>query len=352
MKGPLRIVQVGMGFWGRDWARMVIPEIDDVELVACVDSDAQALALLQKQMGISGGRCFSSLEAALDAFGADAVLNTTTLPGHAPVTRAALEAGLHVLVEKPFAETLECAQELVELAAARGVTLMVSQNYRFFPAVRTAARLVHEGSLGELYEVSVDFRRNDPAPPNPKRRHHTHDTQPLLIDMSIHHFDLLRLVLGRAPLAISCRAWNPPWSGYLGPPVGVASMLFEGDLEVSYRGSWISAGPETAWAGEWRMEFEQGHLFWTSRGEDNRLEDRVMWRPRRGRARGITLSTMPHIDRAGSLAEFAASLRANREPETSGRDNLGTIALMSAAVESAARREWVQVSQQGSQVAI
>jgi len=308
--------------------------------------------LLQKQMGISSGRCFSSLQAALDAFGADAVLNTTTLSGHAPVTRAALEAGLHVLVEKPFAETLECAQELVELAAARGVTLMVSQNYRFFPAVRTAARLVHEGSLGELYEVSVDFRRNDPAPPNPKRRHHTHDTQPLLIDMSIHHFDLLRLVLGRAPLAISCRAWNPPWSGYLGPPVGVASMLFEGDLEVSYRGSWISAGPETAWAGEWRMEFEQGHLFWTSRGEDNRLEDRVMWRPRRGRARGITLSTMPHIDRAGSLAEFAASLRANREPETSGRDNLGTIALMSAAVESAARREWVQVSQQGSQVAI
>ncbi|TMG00818.1 MAG: hypothetical protein E6I06_16325 [Chloroflexi bacterium] len=77
-----------------------------------------------------------------------------------------------------------------------------------------------------------------------------------------------------------------------------------------------------------------------------------MWRPRRGRARGITLSTMPHIDRAGSLAEFAASLRANREPETSGRDNLGTIALMTAAVESAARREWVQVRQQGSQVAI
>src|SRR5947208_13894888 len=100
MKGPLRIVQVGMGFWGRDWARLVIPEIDDVELVACVDSDAQVLALLRRQMGISGGRSFGSLEAALGAFGTGAVLNTPTLPGHAPVTRAALEAGLHVLVGK------------------------------------------------------------------------------------------------------------------------------------------------------------------------------------------------------------------------------------------------------------
>src|SRR5438874_12609657 len=107
MKGPLRIVQVGMGFWGRDWARMVIPEIDDVELVACVDSDAQALALLQKQMGISSGRCFCSLLAGVVALRAGAVLTTTTLLGHAPVTRAALEAGLVVLVGKPVAESLQ-----------------------------------------------------------------------------------------------------------------------------------------------------------------------------------------------------------------------------------------------------
>jgi predicted dehydrogenase len=343
---------VGFGPHGRGWAKQVIPEITEVDVVGYVDSDPYALDALRETAHVPAELCFESLREAIATTEPQALLNTTALPGHVPVTESALEAGLHVLLEKPFAPSMAAARGLVELAAAKRLVLMVSQNYRFFPAVRTAARLVHEGALGELYEVSVDFRRNDPAPPNPKRRHHTHDTQPLLIDMSIHHFDLLRLVLGRAPVAISCHAWNPRWSGYLGPPVGVASMLFEGDLEVSYRGSWISAGPETAWAGEWRMEFEHGHLFWTSRGEDNRLEDRITLRPRRGRARGIALSSMPHIDRAGSLAEFAASLRANREPETSGRDNLGTIALMTAAVESAGRREWVQVSRQGSQVAM
>ena len=342
----LRIVQVGMGSWGRDWARMVIPEVDGVELVACVDSDDDSLALLREETGIPGQRCFSSLEAALDAFAADAVLNTTTLPAHGPISKAALERGMHVLVEKPFAETLECAQELVDLAAARGLTLMVSQNYRFFPAVRTVARLVQEGGLGELFEVAIDFRRNDAAPPSPKRRHHT-DAQPLLVDMSIHHFDLLRLIVGRAPIAVSCQAWNPAWSGFAGPPVAIASLLFEGDLMVSYRGSWISPGPETAWAGEWSMEFERGQLSWTSRGEDNKLQDRVTLTPRRGRARAIALPSMAHIDRAGTLAEFAASLRAGREPETSGRANLGTMELMIAAVQSTERREWVAVESRG-----
>jgi predicted dehydrogenase len=336
-----------MGAWGRDWARLVIPEVREVELVACVDSDASALALLRDQTPIAKKRCFASLDAALNAFQADAVLNTTTLSGHVPITTAALDAGLHVLVEKPFTETLDCAQELVELAAARRLTLMVSQNYRFFPAVRTVARLVQEGALGDLHEVSIDFRRNDPAPPNPKRRHHA-DAHPLLVDMSIHHFDLLRLIVATAPIAVSCEAWNPTWSGYVGPPVGTASIRFEGDVMVTYRGSWISAAPETAWAGEWSMEFERGNLFWTSRGEDNMLQDQVTLSPRRGPAREIALPALRHIDRAGALAEFAASLRAAREPETSGRDNLGTIALMSAAVRSA---EWGErVAVDGSSV--
>jgi predicted dehydrogenase len=331
-----------MGLWGRDWARLVVPEVPEVELVGCVDSDPRALALLQEQFPISPQKCFSSLDEALDATEPDAVLVTTTLAGHAPITKAALEAGLPVLCEKPFTDKLDCARELVDLAAANGVMLMVSQNYRFFPAVRTAARLVQEGGLGELYEVSVDFRRNDPVPPNPPRRHHT-DPHPLLVDMSIHHFDLLRLILAREPLAVSCEASNPRWSGFQGPPTAVSSILFEGGVVVSYRGSWISAGPETAWAGEWRMEFERGQLFWTSRGEDNVLLDRVVARSRRGKRSTVPLPAMAHIDRAGTLAEFAGALSANREPETSGRDNLGTIALMTAAVESADRREWVRV---------
>jgi predicted dehydrogenase len=340
---PLRIVQVGMGFWGRDWARFVIPEVPGVELVGCVDSDARALALTQQLTSMGPDRCFSSLEAALEATRPDAVLNTTTLPGHAPISTAALEAGAHVLVEKPFTDSLDCAKELVELAAAKGRTLMVSQNYRFFPAVRTVAQFVREGSLGDLYQVAIDFRRNDPSPPFPRRRHHVADEQPLLIDMAIHHYDLLRLILAGEAESVSCAVSNPAWSGFHGPPAAIGSILFENGVSVSYRGSWISAANQTAWAGEWRMEFERGHLSFTSRGEDNVLLDKVVVKPRRGKARKLELPTLAHIDRAGALAEFASALRAGREPETSGRNNLGTIALMAAAVESAGRGQWVPV---------
>src|SRR6266542_285947 len=319
---PLRVVQVGLGDWGRDWAWRVIPAVDEVQLVAYVDSDPRALALLERKLPGSAARGFQSLDAAL--------------------TTAALEAGFHVLVEKPFAETLKCAQDLVDLAASRDRTLMVSQNYRFFPAARAAARLVADGGLGRLYAISIDFRRNAAAPPRPRRRHHS-DTQPLLVDMSIHHFDLLRMLLGREPDSISCDSVAASWSGFDGPPAALASIRF-GDVVVGYRGSWISAGPITPWAGEWRMEFEDGQVYWTSRGDRGVLNDRVVIRPRRGRPRVVPLSPMARIDRAGTLTEFATSVREGREPETSGRNNLGTLAFTLAAVQSAVQKHPVQVA--------
>ena len=341
MSDRLRVVQVGLGAWGHDWAWRVNPTVDEVEVVGYVDSDPRALALIAKRLPDSDGRSFTSLSEAIESTRPDALLVTTTLAGHEPLTRLGLEAGLHVLCEKPFTDDLDCARELVELAAAKGLTLMVSQNYRHFPAPRTAASLVAEGSLGELYQVNIDFRQNDPSPPKPRRRHHL-DTQPLLIDMSIHHFDLLRLVLGQEPRRIYCQSQSPSWSGFGGPPSAVASIDFDGVL-VSYRGSWISAGPITPWAGEWTMEFEHGQLAWTSRGERVLIHDRVVVRPRRGRPRIMPMPEISRIDRAGTLTEFARALRDGREPETSGRDNLKTLAFTLAAVESAERDSWVNV---------
>lgn len=310
-------------------------------MVGYVDSDEAALELLRHKVPAASGLWFGTMQEAIDAGRPDAVLVTATLASHAPLIRASLEAGLHVLVEKPFAESVEMAAQLVELAAARRRVLMVSQNYRYFPAARAAAALVAEGALGELVQVSIDFRRNNVSPPKIRFRQHW-DAQPLLVDMSVHHFDLLRLVLGREPDRMSCVTAGAGRGGFDGPPAAVASILF-GDVPVSYRGSWISSGPITAWAGEWAMEFERGLATWTSRGDEGVLNDRLAMRTRGGRSRTVRLRDMERIDRAGSLTEFALAIRENRVPETSGRDNLGTLAMVEAAVESARRTEWVRV---------
>jgi predicted dehydrogenase len=329
----------------------VLPNLPEIEVVAYVDRDPYALDALRQQTGAPGGLCFESLKEAIAETQPEAVLNTTELPAHVPVTRAALEAGLHVLVEKPFAPSLAEAQRLVEEARLRNVVLMVSQNYRFFPAPRAIAAMVHESGLGKLYQVSIDFRRFSTAGPNGRGRHHLEE-QPLLVDMSIHHFDLLRLILSREPQRIYCEAWNPEWTSFSGPSVAIASITFEGGVVVSYRGSWISAAPVTPWAGEWHMEFENGEVTWMSAADSDPSQDRVFVRPRNGEVRSIALPEVPRTGTSGTLTEFAMAIRMGREPETSGRHNLGTIALMEAAVESAASRQPVTIHRAGEAITI
>ena len=334
---PLRVVQVGLGDWGRDWAWRVIPEVKRVDLVGYVDTDPAALKLVAKEVKASAKHCFESLPAAIEATRPDAALVTATLPAHVPIARSALEAGLHVLVEKPFAPTLALALDLVNLAAAKQRILMVSQNYRFFPAPRAVATLLRESPLGPLHEISIDFRRwSRSSGQGPLRQHR--EEQPLLVDMSIHHFDLLRFLLGQEPQRVYCEAWNPGWSAFSGPSAATASIVFDG-VVVGYRGSWLSTGPITSWAGEWRMEFEGGQVFWTSRDDNGALADRVVVTPRGGKPKTITLARMPHVDRWGTLTEFADAVQADREPACSGRDNLGTIAFVAAAVASATQHE-------------
>ena len=337
----LRILQAGMGGWGRDWAWRIIPDVKAVKLVGCVDPNPEALALTRTQASIPADRCFASLDEALRATNPDAVLVTTVLPGHVAVARAALEAGKHVLVEKPFARHLAEARKLVDLAARRDLVLMVSQNYRFFPAVREVTRLVREKPLGELGQVWIDFRRYSPPGSNGPG-HHAYE-EPLLLDMSIHHFDLLRHILGREPRTVSCYSWNPRTSGFSGAPTAVASIVFDGGVVVSYRGTWISDSPSTPWAGEWRMQFEGGDVQWTSRGDESTPAEVVVMQPRGGAPETVAVPEMKRIDRWATLAEFADAVRHRREPRSSGRENLGTLALMNAAIASAARRRPVSI---------
>ncbi len=115
-------------------------------------------------------------------------------------------------------------------------------------------------------------------------------------------------------------------------------MISFGDGAVaSWRGSWVSAGEETLWAGEWRIDCAEGEIRWTSRDNLGGVEgDSVEVRSRSGKVRKIALPKVQPHGRAGALAHFAEAIRTGSVPETSGRDNLGTLALVQAAVDSAA----------------
>ncbi|QDP96390.1 Gfo/Idh/MocA family oxidoreductase [Microlunatus elymi] len=335
----MRIVQVGLGGFGRNWAQEMIPQVTEVQLVGSADVSEESRTAAIAAGVADPDRCFATAEQVIEACDPDAVLVTASLVGHVPAIRAALKAGKHVMTEKPFAPSVEDARELVELAESQDLVLAVSQNYRFFPAVRAVQQIVRSGELGALHAVELDFRRFSGAE-GVRGPHHYLD-EPLLVDMSIHHFDLLRTVLGRDATGITCRTWDPDWSLFAGPSEGVALIDFD-DLTASYRGSWVSHGAPTAWAGEWRMDFADGEVDWTSRGDgkDGWKVDVVSVR-RNGEDKRVELPRVPRTDRAGSLTEFARAIAEGRQPENSGRDNLGTLALTYAAVESATNNSTV-----------
>lgn len=330
----MRLVQVGVGRWGHDWLRTVFPQVPLAQLVACVDSSPERRAAVVEEGMVPPRNFHASFDAALGSVSFDGVVVTTELSAHVPVVRAALEAGKHVLVEKPFAPSLEEARSLAQLAARRGLTLMVSQNYRFFPAVRLVQRLVAERTFGDVRFVVLQFRRFSPAT-NGQGGHHRWRA-PLLQDMAVHHFDLLRATLGRDALSIACRTWNPGWSWFADDPEGCALISFEDGVQVSYSGSWLNAD-QTPWAGHWRMALDEGELWWTSRGSADGLGDEeVRFCDRRGTWTRLDLPQLELSGRAGCLAEFVDAVESGRTPECDASDNLSTMSLVYGAMASAA----------------
>ena len=306
-------------------------EVPEVEGVGWVDPSPAALAGAPE-----GVRTFGSLRDALQGLGdpyrPEAVLITAGLHAHAPIAQAALEAGLHVLVEKPFTPTMADARTLVAQAADADRVLMVSQNYRFHAAPQRAAALVREERMGRVGAVRIDFRKRFGHPPEHAYRR---GFQPLLLDMFVHHADLMRFVLGREPAAVHCVTWNPPWSTFRDPASGSMVVDFGDDLVVTWRGTWESTAPPTLWSGSWWMEGEDGAIAWASRGNLDEPAPDWMEIHENGETSGVPLEPWTPDDRHGSLTAFARAIADGAQPGTSGRDNLGTLALCIAAIRAA-----------------
>jgi predicted dehydrogenase len=329
----MNLIQVGVGGWGQSW----LPRVQrhpDASLAALVDVDPAALEVAREQTGLSASRCFASVEEALGKVEADAVLNVTPPALHHQVALAAFEHGLHVLTEKPIADTMSHGRRMVDAARDSRRTLMVSQNYRFRPWARTMRRPIGSGRFGPPDSVSVRFARALRIEGAPAVAAH-----PLVRDMSIHHFDLMRAVTGREPLLVYGRTWQPQWSWFEDDPCAAALFEFEGGMEVIYEGTWVTRGRETTWDGYWAVECPEGVV--------ELRADRVHVVPagHPDEDSEVELKRQPRSGQSAALSEFVAAVTQGREPETSGRDNLRSLAMSFAVMESARTGRAVQIEQ-------
>lgn len=335
----VRLIHAGLGGWGGNWARTVIPSVGEVEIAAVVDPDPATRRTVAADIGLPQVHGFGSLDAALAAVEADAVLITSPVGTHVPLALTALDAGKHVLVEKPLADTVAQALPAVQRAEETGLLLQVSQNYRHYPAPKVVRDLLRDGALGELSAINIDFRKWDNDAPRETHRHYAFP-HPLINDMAIHHFDLLRMITRGEARTVFAKVGDPSFSKYAQEASAVITIEMSDGLVVSYRGSWLSRGPETPWAGSWSIQGEDGELAFTSRAggeyEDASGDLVTLRRPGRVRPTRLQLPVQQLHDRAAGLQVFAHAVEGGPLPETTGRDNLGSLALMEAATRSAA----------------
>jgi len=327
----MKVIQVGVGGAGGGWLHHVM-EDSRTEHVALVDVAPEALAAAREKTGIEENLCFETLTDALRNVQADAVINVTPPQFHRPVSEEAFRAGLHVLTEKPLAESMDDCRAMVDAAEQAGQVLMVSQNYRFAPWARTMRRLLAERVVGNPAGAVVRFRKCTDF------RGTFRETMPypLIIDMSVHHFDLMRYILGTNATSAYAASWRPQWSWFKNDPS--ASICFEmtDGGRVLYDATWSSRGPDTSWTGLWEIDCDEGQIRYIGeRVEIARGDDITPVEP---------LDEMPVTSIPYSLLHFGDCIENGSEPETSGRDNLGSVAMVFAAVQSARINERVDVA--------
>lgn len=143
----LRMGVIGYGYWGPNIARN-FGSVDGVRIASISDKNPDALKRAQK--AFPGIELTSDHRNITTSPAIDAVAVVTPVSLHYSIAREALQNGKHIFVEKPFTATVAEAEELIELAAQKNLTIMVDHTFLFTGAVRKMKELIDQGELGNL----------------------------------------------------------------------------------------------------------------------------------------------------------------------------------------------------------
>ncbi len=339
----MKVIQVGIGGMGNAWINAVLNS-SEVTFAGFVEVNDAIIEEQAIRYDIDRSRIFKSLGDALKKLQVDAVINVTPPQFHKEVSCLAMDAGLPVLSEKPLAGTLTDAQAIVKKSDETGVLHMVTQNYRYHVPTHTLKQVLQSGELGKIGAVTVEFFK---GPHFGGFREEM--PYPLIIDMSIHHFDLMRYFLDSDPISVYGRSWNPPWSWYKGDASASVSLEFASGAVVAYNGSWCSNGQETPWNANWRFECENGVV--TLKDDQVYVQHLLGAEDRPGYRNNqyaetvlIPPAQMEREAQAYLLHEFYEAVTKGIAPATTCQDNIKSLGIVFDVVQSFATGTVVQSS--------
>ena len=335
----MRIIQVGVGKMGRTWSR-VLRSASDVDYVAVVEPAPANRAWAMAKLGFTEADCLMSVEDALTRDDWDAAVVVTPPATHRPVAETLLRGGRHVLLEKPLAATLADGEALVRTADETGRMLMVAQNYRYRPQIRAVQAAIRDGAIGEIRSVAIRFHR-DTRTVFGQGDFRYSMAEPLIVDMAVHHFDMLRAITSLDVRDLYARSWHVPGGVYEHHPAAAVIMALTNGATATYDGNWAGFDTDTSWDGEWDIVGNAGRIRWRTEGQDN-VVDLI---PFDGTGRSLNADDGLPTDQAGLLADFIRSVDSGEQPPTSAQDNVRSLAIVLGAVESARTGQIVRLRQ-------
>lgn len=328
-----RIGLVGLGYWGPNYLR-IVSELPDSELAIVCDASANALSLVRARL-----RQTRTTTDPADVFAADdvdAVIVATPTSTHYELTMGALEAGKHVLCEKPLASTVGDCDALIAAAERAERTLFVGHTFIFNPGVRRMRELIDAGGVGRLLYAHAVRTGLGPI---------RQDVNALW-DLAPHDLSILLYLFGEEPVSIAA-------TGRAFLREGVEDVVF---AQLSFEGGGI-AGIHVSWLDPYKVRRvtavgDQRMVVFDDLAADEKVkvfDKGASYEAISESARGTQFGEYRAIVRDGDIvipkipayeplkeqvAEFLCCCRSGERPSTDGAAGRRVVAVLEAATES------------------
>ena len=333
MPSPLRFIHVGTGGFGAHWCREVLArlvETGKAEPAAAVDIVPEHLKNAQEAYGIPPERCYTDAAKAFEEAEADFAIVVVPPAAHESIVDLAVAKGLHVLSEKPIADTMAACCRIYHKVKDAGLKMAVTMSHRFDQDKQSLQALIRSGDYGPChYIVGRNTWNCRKYASWGAFRYQIPDA--LLVEGTVHHFDVIRALAGSNARTVYCRSWNAPWSDFQGDSSALILIEMDTGIRVCYEGSKTNATTLNGWCQDyWRAECEKATLELDSR--------RLRVLSDLGGERVITekaLARQPAWTNAWLAELFVDWLAGGDPPPNTLDDNIQCAALLFAAIESA-----------------
>jgi UDP-N-acetylglucosamine 3-dehydrogenase len=325
----MRVAVIGTGVMGSYYARL-LKEMRGVDLVAICGRSAGPVEKLSRALNVQGYADGKYKQLLAEHPGLDAVVIATPDGEHLGPLRASVDAGCHILIEKPLGVNTREAKEMVEAAHAAGKLMMVCHHLRFDPRYYALAKLVREGTIGKV--INIHARRN-PAASSPQR---IKGRVPAAYWVGVHDIDLVHWITGQRAMKVFARGTGTSLGALDVDDCVVSTITLADGSLFTIENSW--ATPRTqgkpksflmavrGTEGVAEVDaYEHGVNVYTATSAPNPDAEVLYFPDLHGRATGVYRDMMDH---------FIDCVSTGRTPAVTGTDGLAAVRVADAITRS------------------